>query len=323
MFGQDCTVEPRSPRPIVMPPAAARAVTTNGENGLPPALRGAYVGIVAFCAFGVMAFLMGVVSDLSVRIIGVFTIVAAVGSGITTGVVVARRERDDAVQREARIKASAEDDRQRNRAIAAAGRRAHLEALADAAATAQRARELGSTFEELRRQFAGRMEDARDRIYYAEREFAANAYGPFWDEIERAVGAFAYADEALRAMRETSDDYYGLLRGRRHNFPALDVKDLSSNSCDAWSLKEVVRRAQSDINFALIWEHRRTRDVLVEGFKTLGESIDSVADSLEWRLKRVMDAVGDGFRDVSQRVDDLHETVKTLPRSRASFRNDE
>lgn len=38
---------------------------------------------------------------------------------------------------------------------------------------------------------------------------------------------------------------------------------------------------QTNFEFANIWEHRRTREVLIAGFRTLGEAVNNLATTLE------------------------------------------
>ena len=45
--------------------------------------------------------------------------------------------------------------------------------------------------------------------------------------------------------------------------------------------KSLVRQGQTDFQFATIWEQRKTRQAIVEGFKTLGEAIDQLSNSVE------------------------------------------
>jgi hypothetical protein len=45
--------------------------------------------------------------------------------------------------------------------------------------------------------------------------------------------------------------------------------------------RHVVRKGQTNFQFANIWEHRKTREVLIAGFRTLGEAIDNLSSVVE------------------------------------------
>jgi hypothetical protein len=63
-----------------------------------------------------------------------------------------------------------------------------------------------------------------------------------------------------------------------HNFPTFPYSmDPVPTSVKAYDdLKRIVHDAQKDFEFAAIWEHRHTRQVLIGGFGPLGQAIGNL-----------------------------------------------
>lgn len=120
----------------------------------------------------------------------------------------------------------------------------------------------------------------------AELEFADNAYGPFWDCIEQATKGIAQCQGRLREMESRAVEFGTVLDGRSHTFPAVKVTsgDLPDMRPQVSKLRTLVRKGQTDHEFAVIWEHRRTQKAIIQGFRNLQEAIYDIGNSLEGRL---------------------------------------
>lgn len=66
---------------------------------------------------------------------------------------------------------------------------------------------------------------------------------------------------------------------------------------------------QTNFQFANIWEHRRTREVLIAGFRTLGEAINNLGATIEY-------SVSDLQRSISS---DIANLVEEGIRTREAF----
>jgi hypothetical protein len=56
-------------------------------------------------------------------------------------------------------------------------------------------------------------------------------------------------------------------------------------------LRRIVRMGQTNFQFANIWEHRRTREVLIAGFRTLGEAINNLGTTIEYSISYLQQSV--------------------------------
>ncbi len=116
----------------------------------------------------------------------------------------------------------------------------------------------------------------------AQAEFAANAFAPFWDNVEWAFTWIPSFKQHLEELERGATAYNGILTGREHSCPPypVSINDIPDLRAAVRSLGSVIRRGQTNFQFASIWEHRRTREVLIEGFKTLGDAVHNIDASV-------------------------------------------
>lgn len=80
-------------------------------------------------------------------------------------------------------------------------------------------------------------------------------------------------------------------------------------------MHRIVRVAQGDFQFSTIYEQRRTNQILVSGFKSLGQAIDGMrhqigmaVEQLHSSVESLATALDDRLQDVHSRIGDLIET---------------
>ena len=124
---------------------------------------------------------------------------------------------------------------------------------------------------------------AANSLQRAEQEYKDNAFSPFWDAVENAAQQLAVFNDKAKQISRFADQYYGGLNGRRHTFPSFPVNssNLANPSSVINELRRVVRMGQTNFQFANIWEHRRTREVMTAGFRTLGEAVSNLGSTVE------------------------------------------
>jgi len=178
-----------------------------------------------------------------------------------------------------------------NAAAAHAKKRNELQMEAEMAT--KRARHLLNWGMEAKIGLRGRLCDASAEITHAHEEFEANAYGPFWDAVERAANSIGDFQEDVRSLGSSVEEYYQILKGRIHTFgpflmSAADIPDSSGVIAD---LMMLVRRGQTSFSFANIWEHRQTRVSIVRGFNTLGEAIHGLQAAIAMSRRSLVDTI--------------------------------
>jgi len=158
---------------------------------------------------------------------------------------------------------------------------------------------------QLTNEIPNHLADAAGWLKNAEAEFAANAYGPFWDAVENAALHLSQFNGKTNQLSRNAGKYYKNLNARKHTFPAFPVR--STNLPDASpvinDLRRVVRMGQTNFQFANIWEHRRTREVLIAGFQTLGEAVNNLGSVLDNSIYNLQQSVSsDNARVVEEQI---------------------
>jgi hypothetical protein len=164
---------------------------------------------------------------------------------------------------------------------------------------------------QLKTEIPNHLAQASAWLQNADAEFVANAYGPFWDAIENAAMHLSEFNGKTNQLARNAADYYKSLNDRNHNFPAFPVQ--STNLPHAVpvinNLRRVVRMGQTNFQFANIWEHRRTREVLIAGFQTLGEAVNNLGSVIDNSINNLQQSVSS----------DIARVVEEQIRSRESF----
>jgi hypothetical protein len=138
------------------------------------------------------------------------------------------------------------------------------------------------------------IDEAQYYVSVADREFTQHRYAPFWDAMEAAAKAIGQCHTCQGYLAFDIDQYVNVLAGRIHNFPGWDYAVTAVPEVEP-ALHRFARlkdAAEADYQFASMREFRETRQVMIAGFKTLGEAlrhlenavVTSIAD-----LKRAVD----------------------------------
>jgi len=130
---------------------------------------------------------------------------------------------------------------------------------------------------------------ADQHLAAAEKEFNAGAFAPFWDQIEHAANELAaYKNEVEHVRRSVEVYKTEATELERLSVPAppLDLagRQLPDGRPVAARFAAIVRKAQTNFQFAVIFEQRKTNQLLHTGFGNLGAAIYSLGDSINASL---------------------------------------
>ena len=109
-------------------------------------------------------------------------------------------------------------------------------------------------------------------------EYKDNAFDPFWTKIEKTAIILNNFRLDTQSLSRNAKLYYTKLKGRVHNFPMfpIDLNSLPDPEAILEEFKSTVRLGQTNFQFATIWEQRKTRQVLIAGFNTLGDAVNNL-----------------------------------------------
>lgn len=149
----------------------------------------------------------------------------------------------------------------------------------------------------------------------AENEYRDNAFAPFWDAVENAAQHLAAFNDKTNRLSGNAKDYYNKLNGRKHSFPAfpIQIMTIPDASPVTKEFRRVVRMGQTNHDFADIYEHRRTREVLIAGFRTLGEAVNNLGAILENSIYNLQESVSS---DLAKVIEEEIITRETLDKRR-------
>lgn len=148
----------------------------------------------------------------------------------------------------------------------------------------------------------------------AEADFNEGAFAPFWDSIEQATLSLGRFDGAVIHLNQDSKRFQNLansLDSEPPRFPIVDssVKAMVAANTTAERLKNIVRRAQRNYEFASIYQQRRTNQILIAGFTNLAQAVDGLGqrisesiDDLSGQIGQMSEAISDSIESLSDRM---------------------
>jgi flagellin-like hook-associated protein FlgL len=81
-------------------------------------------------------------------------------------------------------------------------------------------------------------------------------------------------------------------------------------------MQAIVRKAQRNFQFAMIYEQRKTNQILVAGFTSLAQALDQMSqsittaiDSLAKSVDSMSSSLGKSMRRIESRLDNISETT--------------
>lgn len=127
----------------------------------------------------------------------------------------------------------------------------------------------------------------------AEGEYEETAFSSFWDSIEDAARHLADYQKKLGKITKNAQEYYHKLSNRKHTFPSFPVTNgtIPDASFVMSEFNRVVRLGQTNFQFASIWEQRKTRAVLIAGFRSLGEAVSSLAYEIQDSMSEFQESI--------------------------------
>jgi murein L,D-transpeptidase YcbB/YkuD len=151
---------------------------------------------------------------------------------------------------------------------------------------------------------------AKKNITIAKSEFAENVYSPFWSKIEIASDALACFKEALNQLSFNSELYVRTLKYFQHNFPIpFPFKNSITVEKVVSEFTALVRQAQKETTFSIIWEQRRNTEVMAGGFKSLEEAISNMSYDITEAINDFNQSLQMKFDEMSYRQLEQSDTL--------------
>lgn len=173
------------------------------------------------------------------------------------------------------------------------------------------------------------LDSAQRFLERAEFDFADSAFAPFWESIENAARDLGYFNDAISRIKENNSEYGRLSKAYEGAVPTFPIANgsitkLEVGTAIAERMRKIVRTAQRNFQFATIYEHRKTNQILVAGFNSLGQALDqmgsritnsiyelgaSIEATTSASTEAITSAIASGFDEVYSRSDVEVETA--------------
>jgi hypothetical protein len=124
--------------------------------------------------------------------------------------------------------------------------------------------------------------EAEIMVDRAQDELRQQVYSPFWEAMEEAaskLGAFQEALSLIDARRSTYRTQAAHLGGNVPPF-TLGVSVLPDPTATNTRLNLLYRKAQSNPDYAKVYEQHRTNTILIAGFRSLGQAIERLGNRI-------------------------------------------
>lgn len=169
--------------------------------------------------------------------------------------------------------------------------------------------------------------DAESHLDRAEHEFSERAFSPFWDAIEKAVRSLAEFDLSISNIERNSTRYVQTANAYKGKVPAFPISAKSTSKLSAAEptssrLKEIVRKAQRDFQFATIYEQRKTNQILIAGFTNLAQALDTMQTQLSESIDGLVASVDSLSAQTSAGLDRISDQLKVNAADAASHQQE-
>ncbi len=147
--------------------------------------------------------------------------------------------------------------------------------------------------------------EAEKQLGYSDVDFKERAFAPYWDRIEFVATSLAKYRNEIDSIKQTAINYNNQASKIASGVPAFVLPSQTQPDAEAivQRLQSSVRKAQTDFQFASIFEQRRTNKLLADGFGTLAETINTIGQTMKSSLSglsHTLQASLDEYSRVSQ-----------------------
>jgi len=151
-------------------------------------------------------------------------------------------------------------------------------------------------------------------IALVQETFKENRFGPFWDAVQECFELLSECDSRFKTFKSIQVAQYYVIRNDTdcsNNLPHLQPPkfDIEAPKKTLAILQTIIRKAESLIEFATIYEIKTTRTALVRGFATTQLAIEAVGDQINrtiiatsFNIALEMRSLGEGLNTALENV---------------------
>ncbi|MEJ2046244.1 MAG: hypothetical protein P8X89_23555 [Reinekea sp.] len=152
--------------------------------------------------------------------------------------------------------------------------------------------------------------------------FTNNAFSPFWDNIEASAKHLAHYKSGMDILRDGMSQYQIQCAQYKNEYKQASPLPLADQQIDAIlfsqvtsnhlsiQLKKMVYSAQTNIDFSVIFEHRKTNKLLESGFKNLSDLLDKISSTIELSTLEMIETLDSMSLNISDLISDSNISSK-------------
>lgn len=137
-------------------------------------------------------------------------------------------------------------------------------------------------------------------------------------------------DEGVHHIKDNSSRYTELIEkyeGTPPEFPLAreSISKLGVGTATAERMQAIVRKAQRDFQFAMIYEQRKTNQILVAGFTNLAQALNDMTwritasiNDLATSVNGMTSTLNESMQAIHSRMGDIHKELSKEASERAS-----
>jgi hypothetical protein len=136
---------------------------------------------------------------------------------------------------------------------------------------------------------------AEDLVGMTRRELQGKAYASFWDHVQGSATLLSTLTSSLRQLGGRLSTYSNTLNGRIHNFPLapLSTQQLPRVDTIAEELRALVRLGETNFEFAMILEQKKTQMAIMESSASISVAIGELGGGLSRSLDGIRGQLSD------------------------------
>ena len=165
------------------------------------------------------------------------------------------------------------------------------------------------------------LRDTESYLDQAEADFTEGVFAPFWDSIEMAVNTLGHFDKNVCQIKTDLSSYTELIDKYEdvppeYPFSRQSIDKLAIGRTTAERMKSIVRKAQGKFEFAMIYEQRKTNQILVAGFTNLAQALNGMTSRITTSIYNLTDSVdamrlqqSESMQAIQSRMDNFSATT--------------
>jgi hypothetical protein len=161
------------------------------------------------------------------------------------------------------------------------------------------------------------LKSAENYLDQAEQDFREHAYSPFWDSIERAAFELGKYSTSIKRIEYQASQYADLVKTYTETAPPFSLSKNAVNKLKVMEgtdqrMKRIVREAHKDPNYSVIYEQRRTNQILIAGFNNLASAIYEMSSAVNASIDHLSASIDGLDAEFGRTVGGLRDSIDNM-----------